>query len=241
MDAVVTDPPFFDNVHYSELADFFYVWHRLWFATAPVLGGTTRSVAEVQDTDAGRFADKLRGVFAECHRVLKDDGLLVFSYHHSREDGWTSVAAAVLGAGFRIVQAQPVKAEMSVAAPKLAATSPIDLDVMLVCRKTLADRRQARPPAEVLQVVETLAVEKVVRFNATARKLSLNDVRVVVLSQALVELSAGHRVDEVIRMFGDALSALSEISGRIHGAQPMGATPTVAAASRSGVAQVALF
>jgi putative DNA methylase len=31
VDAVVTDPPFYDNVHYSELADFFHVWQRLWF------------------------------------------------------------------------------------------------------------------------------------------------------------------------------------------------------------------
>lgn len=241
VDAVVTDPPFYDNVHYSELADFFYVWHRLWFGSAPVPGGTTRNVAEVQDTDSGRFADKLRGVFSECHRVLKDDGLLVFSYHHSREDGWTSVAAAVLGAGFRIVQAQPVKAEMSVAAPKLAAKSPIDLDVMLVCRKTAADRRQIRPVEEALRVVDTLAREKVTRFNATARKLSLNDVRVVVLSQALVELSAGHRVDEVIRMFEESLGGLSEIAGKLHAEQRMGAPLTAAPGAGRSAVQATLF
>jgi len=68
----------------------------------------------------------------------------VFSYHHSREDGWTSVAASVLGAGFRLVQAQPVKAEMSVAMPKLAAKSPIDLDVLMVCRKVARNRRPCR-------------------------------------------------------------------------------------------------
>jgi len=84
----------------------------------------TRNPREVQDTDSGRFSDKLTAVFAECHRVLKDEGLLVFSYHHSREDGWISVAAAILTAGFKLVQAQPVKAEMSVAMPKLAAESP---------------------------------------------------------------------------------------------------------------------
>ena len=49
---------------------------------------------------------KLKQVFIECRRVLKDDGLMVFSYHHSRDDGWASVAEAVWGAGFDVVQAQ---------------------------------------------------------------------------------------------------------------------------------------
>ena len=33
VDAIITDPPFFDNVHYSQLADFFHVWQRF------ILGG----------------------------------------------------------------------------------------------------------------------------------------------------------------------------------------------------------
>ena len=60
---------------------------------------TTRHKEEVQDTDSSAFAEKLQAVFAECHRVLRDDGRLVFSYHHSREDGWTAVANAILALG----------------------------------------------------------------------------------------------------------------------------------------------
>ena len=82
VDVVITDPPFFDNVHYSELADFFYVWQQLYFeAPAGYEDFTTRRDGEVQDTDAVLFSEKLRAVFIECNRVLKDDGLLVFSYH----------------------------------------------------------------------------------------------------------------------------------------------------------------
>jgi len=226
VDAVVTDPPFYDNVHYSELADFFYVWHRLWFGdSCPVGKDTTRNAGEVQDTDSQQFSDKLRAVFTECHRVLKDDGLLVFSYHHSREDGWTSVAAAVLGAGFRFVQAQPVKAEMSVAAPKLAAKSPIDLDVMMVCRKAAADRRSPLSTPDVVRVVEEVAMEKVARFNATGRRLSLNDARVVVLSQALVELSAGRRGEVVLSSFEEVLGNLAGVGKRLFEGQVFGARP----------------
>ena len=72
MDLVVTDPPFFDNVHYSELADFFFAWQQL--GPSPFVGKrmTTRHAEEVQDTSAEQFAAKLRAVFAECCRVLRD-------------------------------------------------------------------------------------------------------------------------------------------------------------------------
>ncbi|MBV5275343.1 MAG: helix-turn-helix domain-containing protein [Lamprocystis purpurea] len=213
VDAVVTDPPFYDNVHYSELADFFHVWQRLWFAEdAQGSAETTRHPGEVQDTESSRFAGKLQGVFTECHRVLKDDGLLVFSYHHSREDGWTSVAAAVLDAGFKLVQIQPVKAEMSVAMPKLAAKSPIDLDVLMVCRKAAADRRPVIAIAAAMDAALTAAETKVRRFNGTGRRLSLNDVRIIVYSQALVELCAGRRPSEVLAAFEGLLNQCAAIS-----------------------------
>ncbi len=205
VDLVITDPPFFDNVHYSELADFFFVWQQLYFGDGSFSGAcTTRRDAEVQDVEAGAFADKLGKVFAECHRVLRDEGVLVFSYHHSREDGWVAVAQAVLGAGFNIVQSQPVKAEMSVAAPKSQAKESIDLDVLIVCRKRKSDPRPRRADEGVLQRAVASAEEKVRRFNSVGRHLSRNDVRVILLSQVLVELSVGRTASEV----GVSLKAL---------------------------------
>ena len=60
---------------------------------------------------------------------------MVFTYHHSHDEGWKAVAEAVLGAGFIVVNSQPVKAEMSVATPKAQAKEPIQLDIIVVCRK----------------------------------------------------------------------------------------------------------
>ena len=54
--------------------------------------------------EADQSAENLGRVFAECRRVLKDDGLLVFTYHHSRPEGWSSLAQAIYGAGFSVVQ-----------------------------------------------------------------------------------------------------------------------------------------
>jgi putative DNA methylase len=184
IDFVVTDPPFFDNVHYSELADFFFAWQQLDRENAGLSQRTTRNPAEVQDTDSTRFSEKLQQVFAECRRVLKDDGLLVFTYHHSRNEGWQSLANAILGAGFRVVNSQPVKAEMSVATPKSQAKDPIQLDSIIVCTKA---RPSDEPTTTVATAMES-ALLKVDRFNREGFRLSRNDRKVVFYGQALTTI-----------------------------------------------------
>ncbi len=192
VDAIITDPPFFDNVHYSELADFFYVWQALFFGENPASDTlSARHSQEVQDTNAHLFSEKLANVFDECHRVLKDEGLLVFSYHHSRNDGWVSVADAVLRSKFLFVQAQPVKAEMSVATPKSQAKSPIDLDIYLVCRKRDNDDREYIDTDTALSSAYQSALSSIGRLNNLGRKLSKNDIKIILYSQILVALSPG--------------------------------------------------
>lgn len=196
VDLVVTDPPFFDNVHYSELADFFFVWQQLYFEKKAVGQCTTRRNEEVQDGDPEAFAEKLRRVFVECRRVLRDHGLLVFSYHHSREDGWAALAKAVTGAGFEFKQSYPVKSEMSVAAPKSQAKEPIDLDVILICRKRAAEKCVPSVGQEALRGAVGHARQQVDRLNSVGRRLSRNDVRVVLLSRLLVELTKGRTAEQ---------------------------------------------
>lgn len=188
VDFVVTDPPFFDNVHYSELADFFHAWQVLHPRGFIPNAATTRHKQEVQDTDADAFSVKLTAVFAECHRVLKDDGLLVFSYHHSRPDGWASLAAAIFGAGFSVTEAHPVRAEMSVATPKAQASEPIQLDVLLVCRKRADDRRLAQIPKMAWLQADRVARERCARLEAAGFTLSRNDRQVVCYAHLLAAL-----------------------------------------------------
>ena len=61
VDAIITDPPFFDNVHYSQLADFFHVWQRHILSNTGDQENpcTTRSDLEVQNADVSRFTDRL--------------------------------------------------------------------------------------------------------------------------------------------------------------------------------------
>ena len=182
IDFVITDPPFFDNVHYSELADFFFAWQQKDHQSRPPNGSTTRHPAEVQDTDANRFAAKLQAVFRECYRVLKNDGLLVFSYHHSRSDGWSALASAILDAGFVVVNSHPVKAEMSVATPKSQAKEPIQFDIVIVCRKRDS---ATQPLCSSKSDAVASAQKKLHRLQAAGFTLSRNDRRIVQYGQLL--------------------------------------------------------
>jgi putative DNA methylase len=218
VDLVVTDPPFFDNVHYSELADFFYAWQQLRphpfpaptssSAAAPGGGRSSRHPEEVQDVEPGDFATKLKAVLAECRRVLKACGLLVFTYHHSRAEGWSALAEAVLGAGFTFVNAHPVKAEMSVAAPKSQAKEPIQLDVIMVCRRRADDQRPVAPADTAFANAVARARAKLARLARLRWRLSRNDRRIVVVSQFLVELCPGHSVAQVTKALVSRLSDL---------------------------------
>lgn len=196
IDFVVTDPPFFDNVHYSELADFFYAWQRLRPGGADGATETTRQKEEVQDADPRSFTRKLEAVYRECHRVLVDAGLLVFTYHHSRHDGWLAVCEACMEAGFHFVNAHPVKAEMSVAAPKSQAKEPIDIDIILVCRKISADERPRQSDDAAWRQSVQKASVKATRYLQRPRRFSINDMRVLFVSQLLVELCAGRSASE---------------------------------------------
>lgn len=192
VDAVVTDPPFFDNVHYSQLADFFHVWQRhVLGAAGPRQANTTRRAEEVQNSEEGAFTNRLEAVWGEAHRVLKDDGLLVFTYHHSRSEGWRSVWRALDAAQFLVVAAHPVKSEMSVAMPKVQAKAPIDYDIVFVCRKRpTLDALLPVPFARLLEEAKAAASSQVQRLRQTGRRVNPGDVRVILLAQVVLQLSS---------------------------------------------------
>jgi putative DNA methylase len=201
VDYVITDPPFFDNVHYSQLADFFYVWLR------QILGendyfqsATTRTAKEVQDTDSQAFTDKLRAVFTECHRVLKDDGLMVFTYHHSRAEGWASVYEAVRKAGFQITHTQPIKAEMAVSVSIKQANEPVNFDLIIVCRKFQGLNSQIDHDSVSLLAGGGEAKSIVNQLSQASVKVSLGDVKVILMGCILARLSVINNLNEEIEM-----------------------------------------
>lgn len=140
VDAVITDPPYFDNLQYSELADFFYVWLRLglkdtyeWFQ--PEYSSHQREL--VQNEKLGKtvdfFREGLKRVFTECHRVLKEEGLMVFTFHHSKTWAWAALADALGQSGFYISKSHIVRSEGK--SGFHSSEGNIRYDAVLICRK----------------------------------------------------------------------------------------------------------
>jgi adenine-specific DNA methylase len=152
--AVVVDPPYADNVQYSELADFFYVWLKRtqgqrrpeWFSTylcdhsdeAVVNISRHRDDKEpvkVARAKANAFYQKLMtDSFCEAHRILRDEGVLTVMFTHKKQEAWEALFSSLIHAGFTITATWPVKTESEHSlhqAKKNAAQST----VILVARK----------------------------------------------------------------------------------------------------------
>lgn len=208
VDAVITDPPYFDFVHYSELSDFFFAW--LSPALKDRYGWFDRhdssDIGEVQHKDPRTFARLLSCVFTECRRVLKDEGVLAFSFHHSREEGWAAIYEAVTGAGLQFVAAHPVHAELRGSSPKNAAKDPISLDAYLVCSKATEMKAQELDFDDILKT--TLHLAKT--LSVAGMHISNADRFVIAASQRLISASAERLTFEEIKARLEAVRLLLE-------------------------------
>ncbi len=123
-DAVITDPPYYDNVPYADISDFFYVWLKRTighlypehFATE---GTPKKSEAVADAVRHGGSKEKARQAyeqmmahsFAEANRVLKPGGQMVVVYAHKTTLGWSTLVDALRQAGFTVREAWPLDTE----------------------------------------------------------------------------------------------------------------------------------
>ena len=127
IDAVVMDPPYYDNVMYAELSDFFYVWlKRTAGHVFPEL--FTRQLTD-KDNEAvanpARFAgekgaralagrdyqERMAAIFAECRRVLKPNGIMTLMFTHKATGAWDALTKGLMEAGFVITASWPINTE----------------------------------------------------------------------------------------------------------------------------------
>jgi putative DNA methylase len=143
-DAVITDPPYYDNVPYSYLSDFFYVWLKRsvgflypeLFST-PLSPKTEEIVAYQQKDDiTGKehFEKLLSKSFAEIYRVLKPNGITIIVYAHKSTDGWEALIKSLVNSGLIVTAAWPIHTEMK---GRLTSQNSAALasSIYMVCRK----------------------------------------------------------------------------------------------------------
>lgn len=136
VDLVLTDPPYFDYISYSELGHFFVPWLSR-FGLIPksaVKGfpaGQLASSGRTADAEH-RFSQHLARAFREIHRVSKSSGRIVFTYQNLDGRGWSAMARAMAKAGVIPTQTFPLFGDSSASLHKHAQS--ISWDSVMVCR-----------------------------------------------------------------------------------------------------------
>lgn len=114
VDAVVTDPPYYDSIQYGDLAAFFRVWLRRFLPDEADWGydGAGAAVSSERDSGDGRYAHMMSAIFGECRRALRPDGgRLIFTFHHWQPRAWAALTTALYEAGFFLLNRYVVHAE----------------------------------------------------------------------------------------------------------------------------------
>jgi len=145
-DAVITDPPYYDNVPYSYLSDFFYVWLKRTignlypdlFAT-PLTPKSEEIVAYSHNKggfEEGKkfFEDMITKAFQEIYRVLKPEGIACIVFTHKSTEAWETIINALVASGLYLTASWPIHTEMKerLRAQKSGALAS---SIYMICRK----------------------------------------------------------------------------------------------------------
>jgi putative DNA methylase len=236
-DAIITDPPYYDNISYADLSDFFYVWLKrsVGHLHPDDLGGELtpkRSEAVVapyrhhgsRDEARAFYEATMRQAFEEAHRVLKPEAPLVCIYAHKTTLGWSALVEALRSARFTITEAWPLDTEM----PERSAgqgTASLASSIFLVARKRVVNTGPGRETA-VLDELDGIIAERLDRLSKAG--ISGSDIVIACVGAALRPFT---QYDRVERDNGDPLPAqdflvivqnrvLDAIFGGLAGADP---------------------
>ncbi len=145
-DAVITDPPYYDNVPYSYLSDFFYVWLKRTIGdsypdlfSTPLTPKTEEIVAYSHGEggfEGGKkfFENMISKAFREIYRVLKPEGIACIVFAHKSTEAWETIINALLNSGLYLTASWPVHTEMK-ARLRASESAALASSIYMVCRK----------------------------------------------------------------------------------------------------------
>jgi len=150
-DAVITDPPYYDAVPYSDLSDFFYIWLKRSIGDLyPTQFGMllTPKSSEIIQTSARHEGDKEKAkkwyeeqmtlAFKECKRVLKDNGIFVVVFAHKTTSAWETLVSSLLNSDLIVTSSWPLKTEMQTRL-RARESAALASSIFIVCRKRLTE------------------------------------------------------------------------------------------------------
>jgi adenine-specific DNA methylase len=146
VDLVCMDPPYYDNVQYGELSDFYYVWQRRTLEKLYPQVSWPRLVNKVDEAVANPVRDAsakgayeayermMQEIFRECRRALKDDGIMTLMFTHKSQEAWEALTQSLIQSGWDITASFPVESEgaSSIHQRDMAAAAS---SIFIACRK----------------------------------------------------------------------------------------------------------
>jgi adenine-specific DNA methylase len=147
--AVITDPPYYDAVPYSDLSDFFYVWHKRCLGSVfkelyrtPVtpkaqelVQQSNRYTPEQKRKKTREFYQSgMRSAFSEIRRVLTATGIAGVMFAHKTTAAWEALIQGLNDAGLNVTSTWPIHTE-KVGRLRAIDSASLASSVLLVCRK----------------------------------------------------------------------------------------------------------
>lgn len=205
IDMVITDPPFGDNLNYSELADFFLVWLRkplqMLFPedfkspespkTLEVVANKARHPGESEDgkRKADIVYDRLLTMcWKEAHRMLKPGGLMAFTFHHDKDIAWIGVLDSLFKAGFIIESTFPIRSD-STKGDGDFGSKKIEYDIVHVCRKLLIDTQEIYWATLRRRIIDSVKSRSSLLAQHKASGLHIADLEVIIRGEVLEQYS----------------------------------------------------
>ncbi|MFR0557006.1 DUF1156 domain-containing protein [Pseudoscardovia radai] len=225
---VSTDPPYYDNIDYSDLSDYFYVWLRpmlrdvLPSVTATMLTPKAQELVANPYRHGGKagaeqfFVDGFDTVFDRIRDTARTDVPMTVYYAYKQHGsdgvstGWYALLEGLINAGWQITATWPVRSELS-NRMLASGTNALASSIVLACRP----RPDDAPHATMREFISTLRRE----LGEELRTLMASGIEPVDLNQAAIGpgISVYSRYSRIVEADGsdvDVRQAL-EIINRI--------------------------
>ncbi|PHQ44028.1 DNA methyltransferase [Halorubrum sp. C191] len=215
-DAVITDPPYYDNVIYSELSNYFYVWQKIvlddeYEEFEPELTDGSASIVAnpAQNKGAKEFESEIKQGFSTIKHLLKDDGVLTFTYHHSDSESWGELLEALCDVGFEVTATYPISADQLKFGNNVIGKA-VSFDILVVARPT----EETTPISWTALRRDIYRTARLTRQKLeTNRGLSQGDIGVMEMGECFREYSKHHGK---VQRQGELMSA-KEVVQKIYG------------------------
>jgi putative DNA methylase len=197
-DAIITDPPYYDNIYYSILADFFYIWKAVLIKKIDIeLIDDIKTNSEDElvassfrdgnsENTHKKYCNQLKLTFNEAARVLKKEGIFSFIYSHSSINAWKAIIQSYRHSEFIITSVQPLSIERK-QRPRAMTSNAINTCIVFIARKISQDREIFKK--EVAKEILNELMESEYTQNLINSGWSEKDIALAIFAHSIALLS----------------------------------------------------